>query len=91
MSDGATLYVKLLGADQPDGGKSKPLLIALHGGPGWSSHAETEISFGWLSDRFRVLVYDARGSGESDCIAPYTHERWAQDIDELRLELSVSQ
>lgn len=80
LSDGAKLHVTLLGGDDP----SKPLLIALHGAPGLSDHREPENSFGFLTPRFRVLVYDARGSGSSDVKGPFTHERWIADLEELR-------
>lgn len=80
MSDGAKLYVKMLGDDS----RLKPLLIALHGAPGLSSHREPEKTFGFLQSQFRVLVYDARGSGISDLKPPYTHERWITDVEELR-------
>ena len=79
MDDGAKLWVKVLGDDP-----AKPLLIAHHGAPGVSSHLEPEASFGFLADRYRVLVFDARGSGVSDLKAPYTHARWVEDIDALR-------
>jgi proline iminopeptidase len=79
VEDGARLYCELLG-----GGPDKPLIIVHHGGPGVSSHAESKASFGFLTDRFRVLVFDARGSGRSDCIGPYTHERWVADVEALR-------
>lgn len=80
LSDGATLYVKLLGGNSPD----KPLLIALHGAPGLASHREPESTFGFLQSKFRILVYDARGSGVSDLKPPYSHERWIADVEELR-------
>lgn len=80
LKDGARLQVKVLGDDD----KSKSLVIALHGAPGISDHREPEASFGFLASRFRVLVYDARGSGRSDLKGPYTHDRWAADVDELR-------
>ncbi len=80
LSDGASLYVKLYGEIS----STKPLLIAHHGAPGLSSHREPEGSFGFLRSKFRVLVYDARGSGISDLKGPYTHERWIADIEELR-------
>ncbi|KAH8204511.1 hypothetical protein TruAng_001285 [Truncatella angustata] len=80
LSDGARLYVKLLGGNK----REKPLVIVLHGAPGLSSHAEPERSFGFLQDQFRVLVYDARGSGTSDQKLPYTDQRWVEDVDELR-------
>ncbi|MBE7156821.1 MAG: alpha/beta fold hydrolase [Rhodospirillales bacterium] len=79
MDDGAKLWVKVLGDDP-----GKPLLIAHHGAPGVSSHLEPEASFGFLADHFRVLVFDARGSGVSDLKEPYSHERWVEDVDQLR-------
>ena len=79
MDDGAKLLVKVLGDDP-----AKPLLIAHHGAPGVSSHLEPEASFGFLADRYRVLVFDARGSGYSDLKPPYSHERWVEDVDQLR-------
>ncbi|KAG5935356.1 hypothetical protein E4U53_000449 [Claviceps sorghi] len=81
LRDGARLYLKELG----DGDRSKQLVIALHGAPGISDHREAEASFGFLTPRFRVIVFDARGSGRSDLKGPYTHDRWAADIDELRI------
>lgn len=80
MSDGATLFVKILGDNTP----GKPLLLTHHGAPGLSSHREPETTFAFLQDKFRVIVYDARGSGVSDLKPPYTHERWVADIEELR-------
>jgi proline iminopeptidase len=79
MDDGAKLWVKVLGDDP-----AKPLLIALHGAPGVSSHLEPEASFGFLANRYRVLVFDARGSGVSDLQPPYSHARWVEDVDALR-------
>jgi proline iminopeptidase len=80
MSDGAILHVKVLGENSP----AKPLIIALHGAPGLSTHSEPEITFAFLSSTFQILVYDARGSGDSSKQLPYTNERWVQDVEELR-------
>jgi proline iminopeptidase len=79
MSDGARLFVERIG-DAP----GKPLVIVHHGAPGVTSHAESLASFGFLADRFRVLAFDARGSGLSDGDPPLTHARWVADLEELR-------
>lgn len=83
LSDNTKLFVELLGLD----GKTKPLSIVLHGAPGLSSHDEPEASFGFLQSRFRVLVYDAHGSGVNDEKRPYTDERWVDNVDEPRHEI----
>lgn len=80
LSDGAKLHVWILGTQD----KNKPLLIALHGAPGLSNHTEPKAAYDFLKDKFRVLVYDARGSGVSDLKGPLTDERWVADVDELR-------
>ena len=76
--NGAELEVDVLG---PEGA---PLLIAHHGGPGLGSRSEPRSSFGALSDTYRVVVFDARGNGDSSDTPPYTHEQWAADVDALR-------
>jgi len=81
MDDGVRLNVKVLGEDSKT---TKPLFIAVHGAPGLSTSAEPEEAFAFLSDIFRVLVFDARGSGASDLTGPYTHDRWIKDIENLR-------
>ncbi|KAF5234193.1 hypothetical protein FANTH_12229 [Fusarium anthophilum] len=80
LSDGVKLNVYLLGAEN----KSKPLVISLHGAPGLSSHTGIKEDFKFLADRFRVLVYDLRGSGDSEIKGPFTDEQWVSDLEELR-------
>jgi proline iminopeptidase len=60
------------------------VLIAHHGAPGLGSRAEPRTSFGALADTYRVVVFDARGSGESEGNPPFTHEQWAADVEGLR-------
>lgn len=87
MDDGVRLHVKLIGDDATASAatKKKPLLIALHGAPGLLTHAEPEGSYAHLAGpALRVLVFDARGSGKSDLVGPYSHERWIRDIESLR-------
>ena len=76
--NGAELEVEVLG---PEGA---PVLIAHHGGPGLGSRSEPKASFGALSDTYRVVVFDARGNGESSDTPPYSHEQWAADVEALR-------
>lgn len=72
------LAVEVFGADDA------PVLIAHHGAPGLGSRAEPRATFGPFADTFRVIVFDARGSGESGGNEPYTHEQWAADVEGLR-------
>jgi proline iminopeptidase len=40
---------------------------------------------------FRVVVFDARGCGQSEGIPPYSHAQWAADVDGLREWLGAEQ
>jgi proline iminopeptidase len=73
------------------GPEEGPVLIAHHGGGGIGSLAEPKATFGPLSDRFRVIVFDARGCGKSEGTPPYSHEQWAADVDGLRQWAGVDQ
>jgi proline iminopeptidase len=83
--NGAELEVEVLG--DPDA----PVLIAHHGAPGIGSRNEPKASFGALADTHRVIVFDARGSGESSDTPPYTHAQWVADVDGLREWAGVEQ
>ncbi len=76
--NGNLLAVEVLG---PEGA---PVIVAHHGAPGLGSRAEPRASFGRLSDEYRVVVFDARGSGQSEGTGLFSHEQWAADIDGLR-------
>ncbi len=76
--NGCRLNVEVLGPEDA------PVLIAHHGGGGIGSLAEPKATFGTLADRFRVIVFDARGCGLSEGIPPYSHEQWAADVEGLR-------
>jgi proline iminopeptidase len=76
--NGNELAVEVLG---PEGA---PVILTHHGAPGLGSRAEPRASFGRLADEYRVIVFDARGSGESEGAGVYSHEQWAADLDELR-------
>jgi len=76
--NGNRLAVEVLG---PEGA---PVIITHHGAPGLGSRAEPRASFGRLADEYRVVVFDARGSGQSEGSGEFSHEQWAADIDALR-------
>lgn len=76
--NGNRLAVEILG---PEGA---PVIITHHGAPGLGSRAEPKASFGRLADEYRVVVFDARGSGQSDGNGSLSHEQWAADIDGIR-------
>lgn len=76
--NGNRLAVEVLG---PEGA---PVIITHHGAPGLGSRAEPRASFGRLAEEYRVVVFDARGSGESEGSGEFSHEQWAADIDGLR-------
>jgi len=76
--NGNELAVEVLG---PEGA---PVILTHHGAPGLGSRAEPRASFGRLADEYRVVVFDARGSGESEGSGELSHEQWAADLDALR-------
>lgn len=77
--NGNRLNVAVLG-DEP----GRPTMIVHHGAPGLGSMAEPRASFAPFADEYRVVVFDARGSGASQGNPPLTHQQWAADVDGLR-------
>jgi len=76
--NGNPLEVEVLGAGDA------PVMIVHHGAPGLGTRAEPRTAFGPFSDVMRVVVFDARGSGDSGLTPPFTHEQWVADVDALR-------
>ncbi|TDD03952.1 alpha/beta hydrolase [Nonomuraea deserti] len=72
-------------------GDGEQTIIAHHGAPGLGSLAEPEASFGRLADEYRVVVFDARGSGRSGQAGPFSHEQWVADVEGLRRWLGAEQ
>ena len=73
------------------GDPAAPVLIAHHGGPGMGDRSDYTTAFAPFSDRFRIITFDARGSGASADVEPYSHEQWAADVDALREWAGVEQ
>ncbi|GAA3665958.1 alpha/beta hydrolase [Nonomuraea antimicrobica] len=65
-------------------GEGENVIIAHHGAPGLGSLTEPRASFGRLADAYRVVVFDARGSGSSGLTGPFSHEQWVADVEALR-------
>lgn len=81
--NGARLVLETLG--RPDA----PAVIVHHGAPGLGSRAEPIRSFGPFADDYRIVTFDARGSGASSDDPPYSHEQWVADIEAIRRYLGL--
>jgi proline iminopeptidase len=81
--NGAQLYCETHGPEDA------PALVILHGGPGVGDCRDQVRDYGPLTDEFRLVFYDARGSGRSEEKPPYTHDQWVADVDELTRQLGI--
>jgi proline iminopeptidase len=81
--NGARLYFERTGPSDA------PVLVALHGGPGIGDCRDLARELAPLTDALGLLVYDARGSGRSADVPPYTHEQWTADLDALTTSLGI--
>lgn len=81
--NGARLYYETLGDE------GAPALVLLHGGPGVGDCRDQVRDYGALQDEYRLLFYDARGSGRSEERPPYTHAQWVDDIDALTRQVGI--
>ena len=66
------------------GPAAAPAIYAHHGAPGLGTHATPKRAFAPMADAFRIVTWDARGSGASDAVPPYSHAQWVADWDALR-------
>lgn len=81
--NGAQLFVHVQGPEDA------PVIIGHHGAPGLSSHGEPSTALKPLADDYRIITFDARGSGTSELKPPYTHEQWVADVDGIREHFGV--
>jgi proline-specific peptidase len=82
------LFVDVDGASLvPDGEtmRERPVLVMLHGGPGFDHTPFKQPLFSRLKDVAQVVYYDHRGNGRSDRGSPesWTLDTWADDLFEL--------
>jgi proline iminopeptidase len=78
---GAELLVEDLGTPK------RGSIILVHGGRGIGDHASELEAYRPLADEYRVIAYDQRGCGESSLTPPFTFDRLADDLEELRATL----
>jgi proline-specific peptidase len=82
------LFVDVDGASLvPDGEtmRERPVLLMLHGGPGFDHTPFKQPFFSRLKDVAQVVYYDHRGNGRSDrgSSQTWTLDTWADDVFEL--------
>jgi proline iminopeptidase len=78
---GAELHVVDVGTPK------RGTIILVHGGRGIGDHASELDAYRPLSDEFRLIAYDQRGCGESSETPPFTFDRLADDLEEIRTTL----
>ncbi len=62
-------------------------IILVHGGRGIGDHSGELEAYRPLSDEYRLIAYDQRGCGQSSLTPPFTFDRLADDLEELRVTL----
>jgi len=88
------LFVDVDGASLvPDGEtmRERPVLLMLHGGPGFDHTPFKQPFFARLKDVAQIVYYDHRANGRSDRGSPesWTLDRWADDVFELCSALGI--
>ncbi|MBS7813583.1 alpha/beta fold hydrolase [Roseococcus pinisoli] len=91
--NGARLYVDVENPGLvPDGAgmREKPVLLLLHGGPGFD-HTGFKPAFSALTDVAQVVYYDHRGNGRSSGSDPasWNLDQWGEDVKALCDALGV--
>jgi proline iminopeptidase len=82
--NGTTLYYKSIGSGEP--------IVVLHGGPGFD-HQQFLPYIGELSSRYKVILYDQRGTGLSSGPADATSitiHNFVEDIEGIRTAFGIA-
>ena len=69
------------------GENNEETIFFIHGAPGLGDCRGDIKAFSTLSDQYRLVFMDMRGSGRSEGKPPFTHEQWTADIEEMRKRL----
>jgi proline iminopeptidase len=89
-----SMYAEINGADiyyEVHGPEDAPAVVSLHGGPGISDHQKGKEAFEALTNRYRLVVYDHRGCGQSSLTEPYSNAQYAKDCDALIQHLGLQE
>ena len=87
-----SMYAEINGADiyyEVHGPEDAPAVVSLHGGPGISDHQKGKEAFEALTNRYRLVVYDHRGCGQSSLTEPYSNAQYAKDCEALIQHLGL--
>lgn len=84
--NGIKLFVDVQAASGAARGSPRAI-YGHHGAPGLGTHATPKRALAPLADAYKIVTFDARGSGASDAVPPYTHAQWVADLDALREHL----
>lgn len=66
------------------GSPKRGTIILVHGGRGIGDHSSELEAYRPLADGYRLIAYDQRGCGQSSLTPPFTFDRLADDLEELR-------
>lgn len=79
--------MRIAGADLhvvEEGTPTRGTIILVHGGRGIGDHESELDAYRPLAAEYRLIAYDQRGCGRSSLTPPFTFERLADDLEELR-------
>lgn len=85
-SEGVDIHYRMFGSGEP--------LLVINGGPGFSSEGFTDLAKA-LSDKYRVILYDQRGTGKSEMAkidsTNMTMDLMVRDMEALRTHLGLAE
>lgn len=83
--NGCNIYYEVLGEGNAE------TIFFIHGAPGLGDCRNDIKAFSTLASDYQLVFLDMRGSGRSEDVPPYTHEKWTEDIEVLKNELGLDQ
>lgn len=81
--NGCQHFVEVVGPERGPG------ILTFHGGGGMGDSRGKKAAFAPLTDRYRVVAFDARGCGRSEEAGEPSFAQWTADAETLRLKLGM--